>query len=95
MPQDATCCVKVLIRGRVQGVGYRFWTKRQAQVHGLCGWVKNLPDGSVQALFQGTRKNVELMLDACRSGPSGAQVNSVDVAPEDFREEIVDFQIAK
>ncbi len=67
-----------LIRGRVQGVGFRAWTECTALEHGLQGWVRNRRDGSVEALFVGPPEMVELMIEDCRQGPRGAQVDAVD-----------------
>ncbi|HZH52999.1 MAG TPA: acylphosphatase [Microvirga sp.] len=68
----------VIIRGRVQGVGYRAWTHHQAQLHGLSGWVRNRRDGSVEAVFAGPSDLVDVMLKACRQGPRGAVVEAVE-----------------
>lgn len=69
--------VRVEIRGRVQGVWYRGWTVDQATSRGLRGWVRNRPDGSVEALFVGSKDKVEAMIEACRTGPPTARVDSV------------------
>jgi acylphosphatase len=69
----------IMVQGQVQGVGYRVWTQRTAMRHGLDGWVRNRADGSVEALFVGTVMAVESMIDACRSGPRSAHVQTVDV----------------
>ena len=68
----------VIIRGRVQGVGYRAWTHHQAQLHGLRGWVRNRRDGSVEAVFSGPSDLVEVMLKACRQGPLGAVIEAIE-----------------
>jgi acylphosphatase len=68
----------VLIRGRVQGVGYRVWTQITALELGVEGWVRNCRDGSVEAVFAGTEESVLTMIEACRNGPRGAQVTAVD-----------------
>lgn len=68
----------VLVRGRVQGVGYRAWTEVTALEQGLQGWVRNRRDGSVEALFVGAETAVTAMIDACRAGPPGARVDFVD-----------------
>jgi acylphosphatase len=68
----------VLIRGRVQGVGYRAWTQITALELGVQGWVRNCRDGSVEALFAGPEETVLTMIEACRDGPRGAQVTAVD-----------------
>ncbi len=68
-----------LIRGRVQGIGYRAWTEYEALKHGLEGWVRNRRDGSVEAVFAGPAATVETMIASCRQGPPGARVEAVDV----------------
>ncbi len=71
--------VRARVRGRVQGVAYRASTRFEARRLGLVGWVRNLPDGSVELEAQGPAEVVEQMLTWCRQGPSLAQVTSVDV----------------
>jgi acylphosphatase len=73
---DTIC--RVMIRGRVQGVGYRAWTEMTALEVGLEGWVRNRRDGTVEALFAGPADVVASMLDACRQGPPGARVEAID-----------------
>jgi acylphosphatase len=68
----------VLIRGRVQGVGFRAWTEYTALEHGLQGWVRNCRDGSVEALFIGPPDAVAAMIAECRHGPRGSRVDAVD-----------------
>ena len=68
----------VVVRGRVQGVGYRAWTERAALSRGLTGWVRNRRDGSVEAVFIGEEDAVAAMVGACRGGPPGAFVDAVD-----------------
>jgi acylphosphatase len=70
--------VHVMISGKVQGVGYRAWTERQALARGLSGWVRNRRNGSVEATFSGEAEVVDAMLAACRVGPPQGRVNSVD-----------------
>jgi len=80
--------VQVWISGRVQGVGYRAATRRQALALGVRGWVKNLPDGRVTAVFAGEPMAVQKMVDWCHRGPALAQVTQVVVAPcNDFPDE--------
>ncbi|MFY9641218.1 MAG: acylphosphatase [Rhodomicrobium sp.] len=74
--------VRVLITGRVQGVGYRFWTERNAKALGLHGWVRNRRDGAVEAFFSGAAGGVEEMLKRCRKGPPAAVVAEVRVVDE-------------
>ena len=70
---------RVVVRGRVQGVGYRAWTEDTAILNGLDGWVRNRRDGTVEAVFAGSLEAVEGMIEACRRGPESAQVEAVDV----------------
>jgi acylphosphatase len=67
----------VLISGRVQGVGYRVNTQRQARQLGLTGWVQNLADGRVEAVFEGTPEQVDAMVKWCHLGPLSAKVTEV------------------
>jgi len=69
---------QVVIRGRVQGVGYRAWTELMAVEHGVEGWVRNRRDGSVEALFAGSEKVVLTVIELCREGPPGARVAAID-----------------
>ena len=74
----------VVVRGgRVQGVGYRMWTEDLAERLGLEGWVRNRRDGSVEAVFAGPDQAVTAAIDACRAGPRGAHVDTVDVEEGD------------
>ncbi|MEG3871510.1 acylphosphatase [Microcoleus sp. MON2_D6] len=75
--------VRVFVSGLVQGVGYRYSTKNQAKYFGLGGWVRNLPDGRVEAVFEGSKKAVEQMISWCRGGPSGARVSELVLEYED------------
>jgi acylphosphatase len=68
----------VVIRGRVQGVGYRDFTERTALKFGLAGWVRNRRDGAVEALFAGPADAVATMMEACRRGPFNARVDAID-----------------
>ena len=70
--------LRVLIRGRVQGVGFRYATVRQAEALGLTGWVRNTEDGGVEAEFEGPRPRLEEALDWCRHGPAFSAVTKVD-----------------
>ena len=75
--------VHVRIRGRVQGVFFRAEARARAESLGLAGWVRNAEDGSVEAVFEGDEGRVESMLGWCRRGPSGANVDDVEVDPEE------------
>jgi acylphosphatase len=77
----------VVVRGRVQGVGFRFAVRERARPLGLAGWIRNDADGSVEAVFEGERERVRSLVDWCRRGPRGAAVDSVDVVWEEPRGE--------
>jgi acylphosphatase len=68
----------VVIRGAVQGVGYRAWTEYTALERGVQGWVRNCRDGTVEALFKGPPDAVDGMIMACNEGPRGSRVDRVD-----------------
>jgi acylphosphatase len=74
--------VRVRIAGRVQGVGFRYWTEETACGLGLAGWVRNRRDGSVEALLSGPADSVAEMLRRCHQGPRAAQVGSVEILEE-------------
>jgi acylphosphatase len=69
---------RVVVRGRVQGVGYRAWTEDTALLNGIDGWVRNRRDGSVEAVFAGPHAAVEAMIEACWRGPDSALVEAVE-----------------
>jgi acylphosphatase len=73
---------RVVVRGRVQGVWFRGSTQRRARTLGLAGWVRNRPDGSVEAVFEGSRPAVEAALAFCREGPPGARVEGIELREE-------------
>jgi len=72
----------LFIDGRVQGVYYRAFTRDQASELGLNGWVRNMPDGRVEAVFEGREVLIEQAIIACKRGPAGARVTNVDVTWE-------------
>ncbi|MBI3516650.1 MAG: acylphosphatase [Proteobacteria bacterium] len=74
---------RLIIRGRVQAVGYRAWALDQATRLGLAGWVRNRADGTVEAVATGDDAAVERFIAACRSGPGLARVTAVDVSEAD------------
>lgn len=73
----ARTAVRLIIEGVVQGVGFRWWTLREARRLGLSGWVRNLCDGSVEVLAIGDAAAVDCLVERCRIGPSGAAVARV------------------
>ena len=73
----------VWARGRVQGVFFRGEAQARAESLGVAGWIRNAEDGSVEAVFEGAREQVESIVDWCRRGPAGAQVDELEVEPEE------------
>jgi acylphosphatase len=84
--------VRVFVSGRVQGVFFREETRCRAKEHNVVGWVRNLPDGRVEAVFEGEDGNVKKMIEFCRRGPPAARVTSVEVREEPCSDEYVDFE---
>lgn len=76
--------VQLLITGRVQGVGYRAWGCQMAMNLGLAGWIKNLADGSVAALLEGSEDAVRQMIALCHTGPRSSQVTQVSVIEQKY-----------
>lgn len=72
----------ILVKGRVQGVFFRDRTWKEAHKRSIVGWIRNLPDGCVEAVFEGEKENVGAMIDFCRVGPPRAKVIRVDVTWE-------------
>ena len=75
---------RVAVRGHVQGVFFRETTRRLALAEGLAGWVRNRPDGTVEAVFEGEREAVERLVEFLREGPRGARVEWVDAVSEEL-----------
>jgi acylphosphatase len=74
---------RVVVHGFVQGVFFRDTVRRRAGERGVAGWVRNTPEGTVEAAFEGELAEVERLVDLCREGPRGARVDRVDVAEEE------------
>jgi acylphosphatase len=74
---------RVVVRGQVQGVFFRDTTRRQAAAAGVSGWVRNRPDGAVEAVFEGPPEAVERMVSFAYEGPRGADVADVETADEE------------
>ena len=74
---------RVAVQGHVQAVFFRETTRRRALADGIAGWVRNLPDGSVEAVFEGDRDAVDRLVSFMRDGPRGARVDWVDVVTEE------------
>jgi len=85
--------VHVLIEGRVQGVSFRASTRDEARARGLGGWVRNRPDGRVEAVFEGHRPVVENMLAWCKQGSPYAYVDHVEIDWQPYQGDQTDFRV--
>ena len=85
--------ISVIVHGRVQGVAFRNYTCRQALELGVTGWIRNLPDGAVEGLFEGDNSAVTSLVEWCRSGPPAAQVERLDIRDGVYRGEFESFAI--
>ncbi len=85
--------VHLILRGRVQGVGCRFFIRDRARQLCLNGWVRNLADGSVEAVATGEHKRLQQFVALCENGPPGAVVQDITVEWQDAREELSNFII--
>ncbi|MEM3881072.1 MAG: acylphosphatase [Candidatus Bathyarchaeia archaeon] len=83
----------VLVSGKVQGVFFRSATKQKAEVYGVKGWVRNLADGRVEAVFEGEEDAGKAMIEFCKRGPPAAQVTNVDVSWEKPTGEFTTFKV--
>ncbi|MDW7644531.1 MAG: acylphosphatase [Desulfuromonadales bacterium] len=83
----------VRFRGRVQGVNFRAYTQKICRQNSLTGWVRNLPDGDVQALLEGRESDIRSALEACRQGPEIAAVDDVLIDWEEYQGEFATFDI--
>jgi acylphosphatase len=81
-----SCIRHVIIRGQVQGVGYRAWVEDTALLRGLQGWVRNRRHGSVEAVLAGPAAEVASMIEACRKGPAAARVDVIEQRAADDTE---------
>ncbi len=85
--------VHALVSGRVQGVFYRAYTCEKAAKLGVFGWVRNLPDGRVEAVLEGGEEAVESLLTLLKFGPAHARVESIAKTHEDYEGEFMDFTV--
>ena len=83
----------VFVTGRVQGVLFRYVTRDEANMRGVKGWVRNLRDGRVEAVFEGEKGKVDELVEFCHYGPPAAKVSAVTVTWEDYDGGFKDFSI--
>jgi acylphosphatase len=91
IPSEAR--IRLIVKGRVQGVYFRASTVQQARHRGLTGWVMNRQDGSVEVVAEGRSDSIEELIAWCRQGPPGARVDEVDLQRQEFRGEFTEFRI--
>jgi|SRR5699024_5971822 len=84
----------LFIEGKVQGVGFRYFTKINAEEIGVVGWVQNLPDGRVEAIFEGPEDHIDELVDRCEKGPGASRIDDVDFEWEEPTAEFDRFKIA-
>lgn len=92
MPEER---IRILVRGRVQGVFFRASTQERAEELGLTGWVRNLADGTVEAVAEGSRDKLDKLVEWCRTGPPKARVTDVDIKSEPRTGEFEGFSIER
>lgn len=90
---EANARVHLIISGRVQGVFFRAETQRAASMYGVTGWVRNKRDGTVEAIVEGRRPDVESLVNWCRHGPPSASVAGVDVSWHPYEGAFREFSI--
>jgi len=90
---DKKVRVHVFIEGIVQGVSFRYYTYKLAKKLNINGWIKNLPDGRVEAIFEGDEESVNKILEFCKKGPEGALVTNIEIIQEKYLNEFSDFEI--
>lgn len=90
---ESSVRARLLISGRVQGVAFRWETLQAAERCRVSGWVRNLPDGRVEAVIEGPRRQVNDLIDWCRQGPPIARVDSLDIQWEDYSGDFQEFKI--
>jgi len=85
--------VHVFVSGKVQGVFYRAFTRDRARALGLTGWVRNLDDGRVEAVFEGEEEKIESMLAILKKGPQHAVIKNLEVKEEEYKQEFKSFSV--
>lgn len=83
----------IFVSGLVQGVFFRSYTAKKAKELGLTGWVRNLQDGRVEAIFEGEKENIQKMIEWAKKGPSSAEVDGVEFNCQEYKDEFKDFEI--
>jgi len=85
--------VHIFVSGRVQGVLFRYETRKTAKSLDVKGWVKNLPDGRVEVVAEGEKDKIDNLIEFLKKGPPAARVDKVDVKTEEYKGEFEDFNV--
>lgn len=85
--------VSIVVHGRVQGVAYRHYTRLMARKLGVAGWIRNLADGSVEALLEGEEAAVNTLVEWCQDGPPSARIDRLEIRPGVYGGEFDDFEV--
>jgi len=85
--------IHLFITGQVQGVFFRSQAKQKARSLGITGWIKNLPNGQIEAVAQGDQNKIKQFIDWCEQGPQLAQVEKVEIKTEQYQSEYQDFEV--
>lgn len=91
--EDKMARAHLFIYGRAQGIGFRFSTSRKAHRLGIFGWVRNLPDGRLEAIFEGEKGKIEEIVQWAKTGPIGARVDNVEIEWQKYTGEFANFEI--
>ncbi len=83
----------LIIQGDVQGLGFRSWMKREAELLDLVGWVKNREDGAVESVIQGEEENIKKIIGLCKRGPEVAWVERVEVRKQPVATNLLTFEV--
>ena len=83
----------IFVSGRVQGVGFRHFTRKNAESLSVKGWVKNLPDGRVEAVIEGDEADVDELINRCQEGPAAAYVKEIEVEEQKEKGAFTDFSV--
>jgi len=95
LPQEEAMKIRahVFVRGRVQGVFYRSEARYEAKKNHVKGWIRNLPDDRVEAVFEGEEQDVKQLVEFCKRGPPTARVTAIEVTWDSYTGEFTDFEI--
>ena len=85
--------IHIFVSGKVQGVFFRENTRKKAAEFGLSGFVRNLPNGKVEAVFEGDKEKIEKIIQWIKKGPETAQIENIEIDWQNYQEEFINFEI--